>query len=372
MELLDDDGNLLGVVNVIDALAVLLVIAVLLAGAAFLGFIGEQPAEQTRYVTIDLGEHPDYVAEQIEEGDVMARASTDGNLTVTDVYVTPSGNESVEVTIRAEVEGVVVESDQRTGTVFQYDDEVIRPGTELVVDTLDYELEGTVVSIASDGPTLDTEERTVTVRTGLPTTTARELSEGDTYELAGHTIAEIESVTLHPIGKPVHRRAIIELRLQTIRRDGGLLFGSEPVQLGSSIPFETDSYALSGTVISRDALSSVSETKTITVVVKYENVSPEQANVPEVGMTEQVDEGTTARVTDKRVEPAIRILTSDDGDIYKREHPRNKDVYLTIELEVRDTADGLYFHGQRLQHGDVVALDFRTITLRGQVVDIDQ
>lgn len=474
MELIDDDGDLFGVVNVIDALAVLLVIAVLIAGAALLGFIGTQPTEETRYVTIDLGEQPAYVAEQIDEGDVMAPADTDGNLTLTDVYVTPVDNETVTVTIRAEVEGSLAESDQRAGKIFEYHGNVMRPGVTMTVDTTEYELEGTVVSMASDGRSLDTvskavtlettvspstarqvaagdtfdiggqtvaevtavhvapgpgddtrtltlgleldaidrggsvhfagkpldlnrtirldvgdsrfegtvtaldtdelsvSERTVTLRATLSAETARQLRSGDTYEIAGEPVATIDSVTVYPTTEPATRRVVLEVRLRTITQDGVEKFGSRPVRLGEWIPFETEAYDFSGKVIARDSLSEVAETKTITAVVKLENVSPEQVDVLEAGMTERIDGSTNARVVDKRTEPAVTILTSQDGNIYEREHPRNKDVYLTVELEVRDMGNGLYFHGKRLKYGDDVVFDFRTVVVRGTVIDIDE
>ena len=372
MELIDNEGKLLGIVNVIDALAILLIITVLIAGGILFGFISGPTVEETRYVTIDLGDQPEYIATQIETGDVMAPEGTDGNLTVTDVYLTPTINETVSVLIRAEIEGELVDSEQRVGTVFEYDETVVRPGAALTVNALDYELTGTVVSVAPEGTQLDTSETTVTLRTEIPAMTARQLRAGDVYTIAGGSVASIETVTIYPTTETDTRLAILEVRLQTIEHDGTAKFGTESMRIGRSIPFETNSYDFTGTIITRGSLSEVSEAKTVTATIKLERVHPEQADILDAGMTERIDGKVNARVTEKHVEPAVTILTSDDGDIYQREHPRNKDVYLKVELSVLDTGDSLYFHGERLQHGGDVVLDFRTVTVNGILVDIEE
>jgi len=71
MEILDEKGRLFGVVNVIDALAVLLVLAVVAAGAALV--LGSEPEPEPEFAsthaTLDLGTQPDYIVAQLNEGD---------------------------------------------------------------------------------------------------------------------------------------------------------------------------------------------------------------------------------------------------------------------------------------------------------------
>lgn len=73
MELLDEEGNLFGVVNVIDALVVLFVLAVIAAGAALVfgddgGDAG--PTVESTHVPLDFGQQPTYIASEINAGDV--------------------------------------------------------------------------------------------------------------------------------------------------------------------------------------------------------------------------------------------------------------------------------------------------------------
>jgi len=69
MPVIDDEGRLFGAVNVVDALVVLLVLAVAVAGVALVtgGGSGETP---TRTVVVDIGQQPNYVADAIKEGPV--------------------------------------------------------------------------------------------------------------------------------------------------------------------------------------------------------------------------------------------------------------------------------------------------------------
>lgn len=76
MKLIDDNGNLFGAVNIIDALVVLLVVAVVVSGVAFL--VGQQPSQPTddtpepesRTVTLQVVGVQPYVADALAVGDV--------------------------------------------------------------------------------------------------------------------------------------------------------------------------------------------------------------------------------------------------------------------------------------------------------------
>jgi hypothetical protein len=473
MEIIDERGNLFGVVNVIDALVVLLVLSVLVAGIALIDPFQQQEEKTIRYVTVDLGDHPTYVAERISEGDVMAPQGRTNNLTITDVHPTPGDDGNVSIVVRAKVEGALVETDQVVGKNFVFNDKVLRPGLALKITTADYALDGRVRSMASEGPNLNTgetavtlvgsvpastareidvgdtyetggetvgevttvhvapgrnettvtvvlgaslstitrsdepyfggqpleygrqvslelgaytftgqidrlgsadvsvSEQTVTVRTTVDAETAQQLDAGDTYRLTGEPVATIESVAVYPTEKPGQRRVVAEVRLRTHVSQGQQRYGTRPVRLGRSISFETNDYAFSGTIVGIGQ-QSTTDTRKVTATVKLANVQPEVANSIQIGMVEASSGNTYARITDKRVEPAVVILKSDDGNIYQREHPRNKDVYLTTELAVRETPDGLQFHGQELEVGNAVVLDFGSVTVQGKVTELDE
>lgn len=366
MELIDEEGNLFGVVNVIDALVVLMAVAVVGAGVAVLGHDSESATNSTttQFVTIDLNEQPGYVAERISEGDVMTR---DGqNLTITDVYVGPGGGETASMTIRAKVAGTVAAN----GPV-SFGGDVIRPGRPIQVQTGDYGVNGTVTAVEDDGSELDVVDTSVTLRTTVDRSIGHRIREGDTYEVGGRQVATVDSVRVYPTNNTSQNRALLDVTLRTLRSDDGTMFGSVPVKVGSTVPVRTDEYDVTGTVIEKGGPETNRSTETLTATVELENVDPEYAAAFEVGDEERFRDDTYARVTDKRVEPAVVVVASDDGNIHEREHPRNKDVYLTVELNVRVTSAGIQFHGERLSVGSSVILDFGSVVAHGNVTEIE-
>ena len=571
MRVIDDDGNLFGLVNVVDALVVLLVLAVVAAGVALVNPFATTE-EATRYATVDLGEQRPYVAELVSEGDVLSPPNSGSNVTVTDVYVTPSDGENASLTARVKMEGQMVESEQSDEPVFSVAGTTVRRGTTFRLGTDEYAVEATVLSYSERGQSLSTGETGVTVssivsswtaesiargdsfvvggetvgvvedvhvapgdgsdtrrvtlgvtlqtlgdagsffanervtlgreltfrsdgyslrgtvesigistvrtanasvvlRASVGAETARSISSGDTYRLAGNQVARITEVRAYPSSNDGQRTVFLGVELTTVARNGGQTFGGEPVsvgtdvtirtddygvsgriqqlgtrdvetastavvvkstvssetadviqvgdsyrvagssvatvesvtaypasngqrtvvlgmtletvdrsdgrylgdrlvRVGASVPFQTEEYQLTGTVVTQGALSLPGETTMRTVEIQLESVSPEIADSLSAGMVERSGSSVSARVNGVEVAPAVVALTSESGDIYRREHPVQKDVSLTVELATRETPSGSSFHGEPLQVGRTVLLDFSTVTVEGTVVRI--
>jgi hypothetical protein len=470
MDLIDEEGRLFGVVNVVDALVVLGVLAVVVAGVAFINPFASSD-DATRYATIEVDGQPSYVAERISPGDVMSPAGTQKNLTVTDVYRTPGSGENVSVTMRVRVEGKLVEREQQPGTIFEYAGTAFTPGIQYTVSTGEYTVGGRVTSLSDSGETLpieetavrftgtvpvetadaiaagdryqvagstvatieslhiapggsqatqqvtigatiqtlnerqstfadqpvtlgrtlrfengayavsgqltavgttsiETETTEVVTETTVPQTVADSITAGDTYELAGGAVGTITSVTEYPTADATQKRMVLGLELQTVTRSGSTRFGSNAVSVGSTIPFRTNAYQFGSSIQAIGTTTPPGESGTRTVVVQLESVSPELAESLHEGLTEQQRGSTTARVQSVRVEQAVVSLTSESGDVFRRQHPVQKDVYLTVEASVRETQSGLTFHGRSLQESRGITLDFRTVTVNGEVIEI--
>ncbi|WP_136689067.1 DUF4330 family protein [Halorhabdus amylolytica] len=369
MDVIDEDGRLFGLVNVIDALVVLLVLAVAVAGFALLDPFGPSGTEESRFATIDLGDQPQYVVDQIQRGDVMRPERATRNVTVTDVYVGPANGENVTAVVRARINGTFKESGD-SGPRFTYAGERITRGNAFTLETDDYGIEGTITRLSQDGTTLETNTRQLAIEATVPMTVANEIAVEDTYNVGGDPIGTIRAVDTYPADDPTTRRVTIGVDIRTIDREGGEYFGTSRVSLGSALPFETDAYALSGTIVARGSHVPAGTTETRTILVRADNVRPDFADGITEGMTEEIRGETTGRIVEKRVEPASVILTSDGGDIFERDHPRNKDVYLTVDVQVRETMDGYQFHARPLAEGNAITLDFRTLTVQGTVSDI--
>jgi len=278
MPLIDDEGNLFGVVNVIDALAVCLVIAVLVAGVAVVGVLGDgngaaepetagnesntTPTNQsdnetvnasqlaTQYATINLGTQPDYVAEAVDEGDQAAVATDGHNLTITDVYVSPTNGGDGHVIVRAKIDGEYPPSES-SKTAFQFDTNSVRLGSQLTIDTADYVLKGTVQQLEDDGTTLQTEQTTVHLESNVSETTADTIGIGDEYRFAGQTVATVTDVETSELENTSKVAVDLEVDLMTFNRAGTRTFGGRSLETGSQITIRTAQYDFSGELVRR-------------------------------------------------------------------------------------------------------------------------
>lgn len=362
MRILDDDGNLFGVVNVVDALAVFLVLAVVVAGAALVVQSDDArapPETDTVNATLDLGEQPAYLAKAITEGDTY-EAAGDSTLTVTDVHVTPGGN-GPHIVLK-----VRLEAPERDGSV-SYDGEPPRLGRTLTVQTDAYTVEGTIRDVG--GPdVLRTATTEVLLSETLPTATAERLTEGDTYRVAGREVATVESVTRYSTASPNETRVFIGLSLQTLAADDRPRFAGSDVREGANLTVRGGDYAFEGTVDRVGTTALPGEATTRTVTLQLESVDPDLADAVTAGMTETVGDRTIAEVTNVERENSTVVLTSEGGEIYEREHPTEQDLTLTVDLAVHETDTGMTFKGRTIQRGSTVALDLGSVTVRLTVV----
>ncbi|SDD59890.1 protein of unknown function [Natrinema hispanicum] len=283
MPLIDDEGNLFGVVNVIDALAVCLIIAVLVAGVAVVGVLGDGKGAadpetaanesggaltnesvnasqlKTQYATINIGTQPDYVAEAVNKGD-QATVATDGhNLTITDVYVSPTNGGDGHVIVRAKLEGAYPPADEPE-TAFQFDNRSIRLGSQITIDTADYVLKGTVQQLQDDGTTLNTERTSVQLESNVSATTANAIEIGDEYQFDGQTIATVTDVETTELENTSKVAVDLEADLVTFDRAGTKTFGGRSLSIGTQITLRTESYDFSGELTHRGPSELIDET----------------------------------------------------------------------------------------------------------------
>ena len=369
MQLIDDEGNLLGLINVVDALAVLLVLAVVTAGAAFVLQPEPEPPDltlSTTHATLDLGPQPDYIVSQLNEGDTYSPDGTN-QLTITDVHLQPNANGNTNVLLRVELQGEPATSTNDDLTTITYADAPPRLGRTLQVVTDAYQVSGTVTAVG-DGTAIPTTQQKVLVNATVDAATATSIQQGDTFSLRERTLATVRSVHVYGTSDPNRKRVLLGLTLEARQTADGAQFAGTTLREGSTVPFRTGDYALTGTVQRVGATDPRGEPATRTVTLQLRDVPPELANAVRAGMTETTNGDTVARITNVRRDNATVVLVSDDGNIYEREHPTNQDLTITADLAVRETATGLTFKGRTVQQGNTVVLDLGSVTVEATVV----
>jgi hypothetical protein len=143
---IDEDGQLFGLINVIDALVILFVIAIVGAGIALIGPFGG-PAD-TRYATIDLGPQPEYTASQITAGDQWNPQGGSGGLTIREVFVSPRADGDRHVIVRAAVNGSAIDPEAGNQSAIRFAGEPLRFGRTMMIETTQYVAEGTVTDVS--------------------------------------------------------------------------------------------------------------------------------------------------------------------------------------------------------------------------------
>ncbi|WP_424002620.1 DUF4330 family protein [Haloarcula salina] len=363
--IIDADGNLFGVINIIDALVIVGFLTVLLAGVGLVflsdnsGSAGSQPEAGTVNVTIDLGPQPDYIVSQIEVGDKYSPGGN-SNLTVRDVYFTPQGK-STRAVIRAELSAPF-----NRGTV-QYGGKPPRYGRQLKVLSDTYATTGVIQDVGG-GAEFTTTQTEVLVKTNLSETEARQLRAGQSVRVENREMATIESVTTYGTSNPDRKTVFVGLTLQTVAQNGNREFGDTTLRPGANLTLPTESVYLEGEIERVGATSQRGERANRQVTLEMSGVSSTVAESVSPGMTESYGETTVAEITDVERESTTVITRGENGTIYERDHPTEQDMTLTATLSVRETDTGVTFKGQTLQQGRVITLDLGTVTIKATVV----
>ena len=349
--LIDDDGKLFGLVNVVDALVVVLIVAVGIAGIALL-VPGD--GDDTRYVTVDLGSEAEYVAEQISEGDEWGN-----NFEITDVYYAPGDDDgSTNVLIRAEVQGTAVDPDQAETSTIDFDGEPLRYDQELEIETSQYAVTGSVIDVSESGETIETEEEAMVLDAEVSQSTANQIAEGDEYTLGGQTLLTVQSVTKYPTVDSDMRQLVLGVDGVDLRDDGGTLrVGDTPAVEGETIPVRTGDVNFDAEILQVGTFEEPGVETTLTVEYETDGLSAGQADRLAAGMTESIDGLQTAEILEVEGSGTDRTLL--------------------LELTVRELDDNggdetYLFRGQELLIGDEPSFEFggQIPSVDGEITDI--
>ncbi len=364
-KLIDDEGNLLGIINIVDAFVIFIALAVVLAGAGFV--LGgsdntDSPSETvTTFVTLDLGTQPDYIVSALSEGDTYS--PTEGEtLTITDLSLTPQG-EQTRVFARVELQGVLDNGE------INYANGPFHLGRTLDIYTETYNVTGSIIAVGNQS-TLDTESTTVLLQDTVSADEASKITPGDAVSIDGYTAATAEDVAVYPLTNPDRRRVLVEATLTSYIQQGTRSFGGTALRPGQQVTLPTDEYTITGRLEQVDSSLQSRELTNRTVRLELSRVRADTANALQAGQTEQAGTVPTAYVTDVETEPAQIISTAQDGSVVISDHPTLRDVTLTTELRVAETRDGIQFRGERIQLGSTVVLDLGIVNIETRVVAI--
>lgn len=373
MKILDENGVLFGVVNAIDALVVGVLCAV--GDGAYLAFDTDptlpsggtdmtKPADATRFATLSLGTHDEYLARQFDSGDVVLETEDGSRAVVTDVFQSPRGARS-SVTVRVRLEGTV------EGGSFLFNGSTLAVSDSLTLTSL--RVSETVTAVDETDSSLAVDETDVLPRrASIPVEKAPNVQVGDGFVVAGQTVAEVKTVRAYPSTEAGGQRVYIGVTLQTMNRLGRPAFAGQSLISTIDVSLRLDDVTVTAPVVRVGTVDLPGEDVERSVTVELRRVAPSTANALSVGDSEVLRNDTHARVTDVSAEPTTVVTRSESGEIFEREHPRLKTVELIVRVEACRGPDGnLYFHNNRLREGQTLLLDLDSILIDGVVLEVE-
>ncbi|EMA63070.1 hypothetical protein C469_03580 [Halorubrum lipolyticum DSM 21995] len=343
----------------------LVVLAVGVAGAAFV-FADEpapepEPETDTTYATLDMGTQPAYIVDAINEGDTFSPDDT-SSITITDVHLTPR-DDGIGVTLRVELQG------EANGDAISYADAPPRLGRTLAIETSQYEVSGQIRDTGDDDA-LAGDIQQVIVRDTLDAETATAVTPGDEIRLAGRTVATVEDVVTYATNNTDRTSVLVETNVSAHNENDQARFGGVPLQRGQPITLPADKYTIDGQIERVNGDLQLGGTSTREVTLRMTEVREDTAEAIEPGMTEGPTGDPVAEVTTVDTEPSLIIATGEDGSVNVVDHPINRDVTITADIQVRDTPTGVQFKGEPLRGGTTITLDLGTRVIEAEVVSV--
>lgn len=233
MALVDEKGRLFGIVNIVDLVVVVAILAVV-AGGLFLVFSSQEtePAPEPEPVETDVtlvfdAEEP-WVVEQFERNGTVGTAKNGFNVSLREQYV--AGNESG-------IQGAFAATVVGNGTV--------RPGQTIQLNGERTTLKASVATVGES--TLDRERTPLSLTTTVPTAVATNVDPGTDLTVAGQQVGTVTDVAVLDTAGG-NTTLHLGLELDTVRLGTQRYVGTTPLAVGSELDLSTAELAVSGRV----------------------------------------------------------------------------------------------------------------------------
>lgn len=318
---------------------------------------GETLPVQTSEFVVTTTVGPDTAAE-IDTGDEF-RVAGETIAEITELETFPRGDE------RFVVAGISASTIEQGGSQFLGANR-LSVGATIPFVSDGYEIEGTVLERGTTQ--VQRTDASVVARTTVSASTADSLAVGDAYRINGETVASIESLEAYPAADD-ERYVLLGLDLKASERGGTAEFAGEPLRVESSIPFQTDAYSLSVTILEKDTTEITTEERPFVVET---TVSDDVAADVQPGdeyrlagttivSVESVTEYATADPDTRRLVVGVSAATlEDDGTILFGDRQLRVGSTLPIQTGEYDIAGEITRRGTLEEAGTPAT---RTITL---------
>ncbi|QIO20887.1 DUF4330 family protein [Haloarcula sp. JP-L23] len=242
--IIDENGALFGRVNVVDAVVVLVVLTVLLAGTALVldrGNSDVSNTKPTKYATVSYAVPLTSGAAAIESGETLDPAPTGEPLEVVGVTRSFAPGGEAHVVSRVAYTGPLSAQWVWGDGIVRDDTRPLYGGDETAVIANGYRTRADVLAVNQTTATLPTSRVSVVI--SVNESVARSVETGATARVDDHTVATVERVG---DGPAADGKRAVTLELRTWARDGTPWFGGSPLRVDNRVTVVTDDAVVSG------------------------------------------------------------------------------------------------------------------------------
>jgi hypothetical protein len=356
MPAIDQDGRLFGVVNVVDALVVVVVVATLLAGLAFVGGATEStdgPASAQHATMTVQGDTA--VSEQVVNGTELATNA--GALVVTDRarVVRANGSIAAVVRVRAAADDGLFGGRGRLS---------VRPGDSLRT-TGAFDGLGLRVVRTGSNDSLATRRVGVVAHARADSATATSIV-GAVRSGRAATDGPVRAVRVDSFPSPDGARQLrLGLTVRTLTHDAG----DRMLEPGVRLPRSATTLGVAPEITTVGRTTPPGSRIDRRVVLQLDDLSPSVADALAQG-DRSVATNYPATVTNVTERPATLFVADSDGRIHERSHPRLRSVTLTLSVPARQYGGVLWYQDERLQIGRSLTLDTGRVVVTGNVTAV--
>ncbi len=353
MPIVDEKGRLFGKINIIDLIVILFIVLVIIVGFKYL-LSGSEQEYVPVYFKVDNVE-PDIV-ESLKIGDVVFDSNGNEIAIINDLELL----ENHQLFVTADV---LVINDK---DIFIFENEyVLKANNKIKLETQSMVLNGEVI-LVNKTPITKLDNLTISVH--ISSNNLEDLLETEyIYDYFGNEIAKIERIN-SIVTSGTNKIVDMDIVIKTKRIGGERYFQGQSIRLSNSLRFLTDDLLFSGVIVEVKDEPTNSIPKEIKI--KIYDIYPWLVDAMGVGDTELSQGKVNAEIIGIEIVPAEMIVETHTGEVYKRDHPVNKDVTLIVELQVEQRHDEYYFHNYKVKIGQEISLDLGDVEFTGMIIEV--
>lgn len=237
MDIIDEKGRVFGVINLVDFLVVLFILAIAIAGVTAVLDEQNPPSkpEQTHYATLSFSAPLESNVTQIETGEPILPTPAGTPITATDIYRAFERDGDVHFVVRGSYDGRLTRTRDR-----------LYGGDTIPVVVGKYRVEAAVLSINQTNASIETRTVPLVLAFNASAPVKRSLNAGQKIRADNQTVATIRSIDIRQSSQEGPSFIGVELRARGV--NGIPMYAGHPLRLNTSVTLVTDKARVTGRV----------------------------------------------------------------------------------------------------------------------------